>query len=87
MVPALKKKMAHIFALIFSAEYPEHWTTFFEDIFFTNLHFENIAQFFLLTLLEVNVEIASRDKFRTNEVLVIFILFCVFIKGSACFVL
>ncbi|UMM29933.1 hypothetical protein L5515_012046 [Caenorhabditis briggsae] len=63
----LTNKMAHIFSLVFAADFPERWSTFFNDLFFNdNITDRKVAFFYLKVLLAVDVEVVNRDIQRTK---------------------
>uniref|UniRef100_A0A8R1HHK4 Exportin-T n=1 Tax=Caenorhabditis japonica TaxID=281687 RepID=A0A8R1HHK4_CAEJA len=64
----LTNKMAHIFSLVFAADFPERWSSFFNDLFFTgNLNDHRVAFFYLKVLLAIDAEVVNRDIQRSKN--------------------
>lgn len=64
----LTNKMAHIFSLVFAADFPERWPSFFNDLFFnTNINDRKVAFFYLKVLLAIDVEVVNRDIQRSKN--------------------
>ncbi|VDM67116.1 unnamed protein product [Strongylus vulgaris] len=65
----LVNKMAHIFSLVFAADFPDRWPTFMDDIFLSR-GMDNVPLviFYLKTLLAIDSEVVDRDIQRTKTV-------------------
>lgn len=64
----LTNKMAHIFSLVFAADFPERWSTFFNDLFFNdNINDRKVAFFYLKVLLAIDAEVVNRDIQRSKD--------------------
>ncbi|EFO92260.1 hypothetical protein CRE_10809 [Caenorhabditis remanei] len=64
----LTNKMAHIFSLVFAMDFPERWSTFFNDLFFNNsITDTNISSFYLKVLLAIDTEVVNRDIQRSKN--------------------
>lgn len=64
----LTNKMAHIFSLVFAMDFPERWSTFFNDLFFNNnITDANISSFYLKVLLAIDTEVVNRDIQRSKN--------------------
>lgn len=64
----LTNKMAHIFSLVFAADFPERWSTFFNDLFFNaNINDRKVAFFYLKVLLAIDTEVVNRDIQRSKN--------------------
>uniref|UniRef100_A0A8R1HKR1 Exportin-T n=1 Tax=Caenorhabditis japonica TaxID=281687 RepID=A0A8R1HKR1_CAEJA len=60
--------MAHIFSLVFAADFPDRWSSFFNDLFFTgNLNDRRVAFFYLKVLLAIDAEVVNRDIQRSKN--------------------
>ncbi|KAL6740200.1 hypothetical protein Aduo_013580 [Ancylostoma duodenale] len=65
----LVNKMAHIFSLVFAADFPDRWPTFMDDIFLSRgLDSVPLVVFYLKTLLAIDSEVVDRDIQRTKTV-------------------
>ncbi|XGW32052.1 hypothetical protein V3C99_010322 [Haemonchus contortus] len=65
----LINKMAHIFSLVFAADFPDRWPTFMDDIFLSRgLDSVPLVVFYLKTLLAIDSEVVDRDIQRTKTV-------------------
>ncbi|CCD67710.1 Exportin-T [Caenorhabditis elegans] len=64
----LTNKMAHIFSLVFAADFPERWSSFFNDLFFSdNINDRKVAFFYLKVLLAIDTEVVNRDIQRSKN--------------------
>ncbi|EGT42951.1 hypothetical protein CAEBREN_13713 [Caenorhabditis brenneri] len=64
----LTNKMAHIFSLVFAADFPERWSSFFNDLFFSgNINERKVAFFYLKVLLAIDTEVVNRDIQRSKN--------------------
>ncbi|CAJ0601007.1 unnamed protein product [Cylicocyclus nassatus] len=65
----LVNKMAHIFSLVFAADFPDRWPNFMDEIFLSRgLDNVPIVVFYLKTLLAIDSEVVDRDIQRTKTV-------------------
>ncbi|VDK52199.1 unnamed protein product, partial [Cylicostephanus goldi] len=63
----LVNKMAHIFSLVFAADFPDRWPNFMDEIFLSRgLDNVPIVVFYLKTLLAIDSEVVDRDIQRTK---------------------
>lgn len=64
----LVNKMAHIFSLVFAADFPERWSTYFNELFFNdNINDRKAAFFYLKVLLAIDTEVVNRDIQRSKN--------------------
>ncbi|CAI4227430.1 unnamed protein product [Auanema sp. JU1783] len=64
----LINKMAHIFSLVFAADFPERWPNFMDDIFLCrSLTSVPFVSFYLKTLLAIDAEVVDRDIQRPKQ--------------------
>ncbi|CDM63499.1 Exportin-T [Caenorhabditis elegans] len=66
----LTNKMAHIFSLVFAADFPERWSSFFNDLFSffsDNINDRKVAFFYLKVLLAIDTEVVNRDIQRSKN--------------------
>lgn len=64
----LINKMAHIFSLVFAADFPERWPTFIDDLFLSQgLDTIPLVVFYLKTLLAIDSEVVDRDIQRNKQ--------------------
>ncbi|KAJ1352289.1 hypothetical protein KIN20_008590 [Parelaphostrongylus tenuis] len=64
----LVNKMAHIFSLVFAADFPDRWPTFMDDLFLSRgLDSVTLVVFYLKTLLAIDSEVVNRDIQRNKE--------------------
>lgn len=65
----LVNKMAHIFSLVFAADFPDRWPEFMNDIFLSRDYTSvTLAIFYLKTLLAIDAEVVDRDIQRTKQI-------------------
>ncbi|CAI5449881.1 unnamed protein product [Caenorhabditis angaria] len=63
----LVNKMAHLFSMAFAVDFPDKWSTFFNDLFFSqNLMDRKIVFFYLKVLLAIDAEVVDRDIQRSK---------------------
>ncbi|CAG9535107.1 unnamed protein product [Cercopithifilaria johnstoni] len=66
----LVNKMAHLFALVFAADFPRRWPNFMEEVFFQQMTSSaEITVFFLRTLIAIDHEVVDREIRRTQQVI------------------
>ncbi|WKY05146.1 hypothetical protein Q1695_005846 [Nippostrongylus brasiliensis] len=64
----LFNKMAHIFSLVFAADFPDRWPSFMDDIFLSRgLDSVPLVVFYLKTLLAIDSEVVDRDIQRSKS--------------------
>uniref|UniRef100_A0A1I7Z6U6 Exportin-T n=1 Tax=Steinernema glaseri TaxID=37863 RepID=A0A1I7Z6U6_9BILA len=64
----ISNKMAHLFSLVFAADFPGRWPRFMQEIFLDQFDGFKV-QFFLRTLLAIDAEVVDREISRSKDVL------------------
>ncbi|KAK0398189.1 hypothetical protein QR680_002465 [Steinernema hermaphroditum] len=64
----LSNKMAHLFSLVFAADFPGRWPRFMQEIFLDQFEAFKV-QFFLRTLLAIDAEVVDREISRSQNTL------------------